>query len=125
MKFEVATPIMGFEDIMELEFAKIDDNFATISASNGISWSLVNPYTLRSYNLALSISAQVLLDIKKDSHLEVWCMMIIQKPLEDSRINFLSPLILNFSNKKLLQFHCAIADYPQYLKLESLKYFIK
>lgn len=125
VKFEVVTPIMGFEDIKELEFVKIDENFATIRASNGISWSLANPYSLREYNIALSITAQALLDVHKDSQLEVWCMMIIQKPLEDSRVNFLSPLILNFSNKKLLQFHCLATDYPQYLKLETLKYFIK
>ena len=124
VNFEVVTPIMGFEDIRELEFIRIDDNFATIRAENGISWSLANPYSLRDYKLALSISAQALLDVAQDSHLEVWCMMIIQSPLEDSRVNFLSPLILNFSNKKLLQFHCAIADYPQYFKLESLRAFI-
>lgn len=124
MEFEVVTPIMGFEDIKALEFIKIDENFATIRADNGISWSLANPYSLRDYNIALSITAQALLDVKKDSQLEVWCMMIIQKPLEDSRVNFLSPLILNFSNKKMLQFHCAVADYPQYFKLETLKYFI-
>ncbi len=124
MEFEVVTPIMGFEDIKALEFIKIDENFATIRANNGISWSLANPYSLRDYNIALSITAQALLDVKKDSQLEVWCMMIIQKPLEDSRVNFLSPLILNFSNKKMLQFHCAVADYPQYFKLETLKYFI-
>ncbi len=124
MEFEVVTPIMGFEDIKALEFIKIDENFATIRADNGISWSLANPYSLRDYNIALSITAQALLDVKKDSQLEVWCMMIIQKPLEYSRVNFLSPLILNFSNKKMLQFHCAVADYPQYFKLETLKYFI-
>lgn len=124
VEFEVVTPIMGFEDIKALEFIKIDENFATIRADNGISWSLANPYSLRDYNIALSITAQALLDVKKDSQLEVWCMMIIQKPLEDSRVNFLSPLILNFSNKKMLQFHCAVADYPQYFKLETLKYFI-
>ena len=116
---------MGFEDIKELEFEKIDDNFATIRASNGISWSLANPYSLRDYNIALSISAQALLAVEGDSQLEVWCMMIIQKPLEDSRVNFLSPIILNFSNQKMLQFHCAVADYPQYFKLESLRRFIK
>lgn len=125
MKFEVVTPIMGFEDIKELEFEKIDDNFATIRADNGISWSLANPYSLRDYNIALSISAQALLAVEGDSQLEVWCMMIIQKPLEDSRVNFLSPLILNFSNQKMLQFHCAVADYPQYFKLESLRRFMK
>ncbi len=125
MNFEVVTPILGFEDIRELALTKLDNNFAQITASNGISWSLVNPYSLRAYHFALSIHAQILLDIKKDSHLEAWCMMIIQKPLDDSRVNFLSPLVFNFSNQKVLQFHCHATDYPQYLKLESLKYFMK
>ena len=124
MKFEVVAPIMGFEDIKALEFVRIDDNFATIRAENGISWSLANPYALRDYKLALSVSTQALLDVAQDSHLEVWCMMIIPSPLEDSRVNFLSPLILNFSNNKLLQFHCHLSDYPQYFKLESLRAFI-
>lgn len=124
VNFEVATPILGFEDIRELELVKIDDNFARLNAKNGISWSLVNPYSLRPYNLALSIKEQALLDMRKDSHLEVWCMMILQKPLEDSKINFLSPLVFNFSNKRVLQFHCQVVDYPQYLKLETLRFFM-
>lgn len=124
MNFEVAMPILGFEDIRELELVKIDDNFATLNAKNGVSWSLVNPYSLRPYQFSLSIKEQILLDMRKDSHLEVYCMMILQKPLEDSKVNFLSPLVFNFSNKRVLQFHCQGLDYPQYLKLESLRYFI-
>lgn len=124
MNFEVAMPILGFEDIKTLDLIKIDDNFATLKAQNGVSWSLVNPYSLRPYNFTLSIKEQILLDLRKDSHLEVYCMMILQKPLEDSKINFLSPLVFNFSNKRVLQFHCQALDYPQYLKLESLRFFI-
>lgn len=125
MKFELATPISGFEEIREVELEKLDEYFATLKSSSGIAWSLVNPYALRDYNIKLSLHAQILLDIKKDSALEVYCMMILQNPLEDSKVNFLSPFVFNLSNKKAMQFHCDIDEYPSYLKLEALKHFAK
>lgn len=125
MKFELVMPMPGFEEIKELELEKLDEHFATLKASNGITWSLVNPYALRDYNLRLSLHAQILLDIKKDSALEVYCMMIMQNPLEDSKVNFLSPFIFNLSARRAMQFHCDINEYPSYLKLEALKHFAK
>ncbi|RDU64759.1 flagellar assembly protein FliW [Helicobacter sp. MIT 14-3879] len=126
MNFEIVMPILGFEDLKEVELREVDYNFAILRANNGVSWSLVNPYVLREdYGFSLSIQSQILLDIKKDSTLKVYCMMILQKPLEDSKINFLSPLVFNFNNKKVLQFHCQSDEYPNFVKLESLKYFVK
>lgn len=125
MNFEIVSPIMGFEDIKTLELKKIDEIFATIIAPNGISWSLVNPYVLREYKITLPFHSQILLDFRKDSSFEVYCMMIIQHPLELSKVNFLAPLIFNLTNKRALQVYFNANDYPDFVKLESLKHFSK
>ncbi|MDE6885994.1 MAG: flagellar assembly protein FliW [Helicobacteraceae bacterium] len=125
MNFEIVSPIMGFEDIKTLELKKIDEIFATLIAPNGISWSLVNPYVLREYKIALPFHSQILLDFRKDSSFEVYCMMIIQHPLELSKVNFLAPLIFNLTNKRALQVYFNANDYPDFVKLESLKHFSK
>lgn len=125
MNFEIVSPILGFEDIKELKLEKLDDNFALLRAPNGINWSLVNPYVLREYSFSLPVSAQALLDLKEDSKIEVYCMMILQSPLEYSKVNFLAPLIFNITNNKVLQALFRADEYPEFVKLEALKQFCK
>lgn len=125
MDFEIVSPILGFEDIKTISIEKIDDIFVNIVANNGVKWSLVNPYVLREYSISLPIYAQVLLDYNSSCDIEVYCMMILQKPLEYSKVNFLAPLIFNITNKKALQLYCNANEYPNFVKLETLKYFAK
>ena len=44
-----------------------------------------------------------LLDINEDSKVVVYNMLIIQDPLDESRINFLAPLIFNQGNGSMAQ----------------------
>lgn len=125
MEFEIVSPILGFEEIKSIRLEKIDNIFANIIANNGVRWSLVNPYTLREYPIKLPLYAQALLDFNNNSSFEIYCMMILQKPLEDSKINFLAPLIFNITNKKVLQIYYQASEYPDFVKLESLRYFNK
>lgn len=125
MIFEIVSPILGFEDVKVLEFKKMDDFFAKITAKNGLTWTLVNPFVLREYSFNLPFYAQILLDIKKDSALEVYCMVVLQNPLEDSRVHFLAPLVFNMHNKKVMQVIFSALDYPEFSKMESLREFVK
>lgn len=125
MTFEIVSPILGFEDVKVLEFKKIDDFFANISTNNGFTWTLVNPFVLRKYSFDIPFYAQILLDIQKDSAIEVYCIVVLQNPLEDSRVNFLAPIVFNMRNKKAIQLVFSALDYPEFSKLESLKEFVK
>lgn len=125
MDFEIVSPILGFENIKDISMNKIDDIFANITSSNGIQWSLVNPYALRDYSISLPIYSQILLDYNSNCELEVYCMMILQKPLEHSKVNFLAPMVFNITNKKALQLYCSADEYPDLVKLETLQYFTR
>lgn len=125
MTFEIVSPILGFEDVKVLEFKKIDDFFANITTNNGFTWTLVNPFVLRKYSFDIPFYAQILLDMQKDSAIEVYCMVVLQNPLEDSRVNFLAPIVFNTRNKKAIQLVFSALDYPEFSKLESLKEFVK
>lgn len=125
MTFEIVSPILGFEDVKVLEFKKIDDFFANITTNNGFTWTLVNPFVLRKYSFDIPFYAQILLDMQKDSAIEVYCMVVLQNPLEDSRVNFLAPIVFNMRNKKAIQLVFSALDYPEFSKLESLKEFVK
>ena len=65
------------------------------------------------------------LDIKDGSEIEVYCVVVLQNPLEDSKVHFLAPIILNHTNKKAIQLVLSPYSYPEFAKLESLKSFAK
>ena len=125
MDFEVVSPILGFENIKSVKVNKFDDIFASIIATSGIQWSLVNPYALREYSISLPLHAQILLNYNNTCDLEVYCMMILQKPLEYSKVNFLAPMIFNVTNRRTMQLYYSPEEYPNFVRLESLKYFAK
>lgn len=125
MKFNLATPIMGFENAHSAELVKIDEHFAQLKLENNASFSLINPFALREYAINLPIYSQALLDLDSNSQLEIYCMLVLQNPLEDTKVNFLSPLIFNISNKKALQVHFDPLSYPHLVELKPLKCFAK
>ena len=125
MVFELVSPILGFENVSLLEFNKIDDCFVNINSKEGYTWTLVNPFLLKSYSFEIPYYAKILLDLKDDSKIEVYCMVVLQNPLEDSKVQFLAPIIFNHTNKKAIQLVLSSLHYPQFAKLESLKSFAK
>ncbi|PHR58152.1 MAG: flagellar biosynthesis protein FliW [Arcobacter sp.] len=125
MKFEVKSEILGFENIKEVELKEVDDLFSTLRSSTGdkISFTLVNPHKLREYNFDISISSETLLDIKEDKDLMVYNILVLQSPLDESKINFQAPLIFNKANMTVVQEVLGIQKYPNYGFDESLKTF--
>ena len=125
MVFELVSPILGFEEVSLLDFNKIDDCFANINTKEGYTWSLVNPFLLQSYSFEIPYYAKILLDLRDNSEIEVYCMLVLQNPLEDSKVQFIAPIIFNHTNKKAIQLVLSPLHYPQFAKLESLKSFAK
>lgn len=124
MKFEVKSEILGFENIKEVELSQIDELFSTLRLDENISFTLINPNRLREYSFEISNATEALLDIKDESDLMVFNVVVIQNPLDESKINFQAPLIFNKANNTMAQDVLSLLNYPQFGINESLKTFI-
>jgi flagellar assembly factor FliW len=127
MRYEVKTQILGFEDIKSVEFSEIDNFFATIKSvdNESISFSLVNPYALREYSFDLPKAARILLDINETSNVLVYNIMVVQNPLEESKINFLAPLVFNQDSGLMGQVVLRASEYPTFGLAEMIGSFNK
>ena len=106
MSYNVRGEILGFMDTTSIDIIEIDDLFSTMvdKDNENISFTIVNPYMLREYSFDIPTDIKVLLEINEKSNLSVYNILVIQKPLEKSTINFLAPIMINHDNNKLAQF---------------------
>ena len=106
MLYNVKKPILGFENVLQVELNEIDGLFSSLEAigSEIISWTLVNPYQLREYSFDIPKDVQVLLDIKEDSEILVYDIVVLSNPITDSVVNFKAPLLFNKNNGTMAQF---------------------
>jgi len=102
MKFEVVLPILGFENIKEFELEKIDDVFFKLKGDD-ISFTLVNPFAIREYDVVISDSDKEKLELDEKTNFLILNSMIVATPLQNSTINFASPIIFNVDTKKMGQ----------------------
>jgi len=102
MKFKVVLPILGFEDIKEYELEKIDDIFFKLDGKN-VSFTLINPFSIREYEVIINEKDKEKLKIKKDSNILILNNMIVATPLQNSTINFASPIIFNLDSDEMGQ----------------------
>lgn len=123
--YKVKSSILGFENIHSVEMHEIDDLFSTIQDINNknISFTIVNPYLLREYSFDLPSDIKILLDINESSNIKVYNIIVIQKPLEESKINFLAPIIVNEDNKKIAQAVLNKVNHPEFGMAETIKSF--
>ena len=127
MTYQVKTEILGFENIKSVEFSEIDDLFATIKSCDNstVSFSLVNPYLLREYSFDLPNAAKVMLDINENSNVLVYNIMVVQNPLDESKVNFLAPLIFNKDTGLMGQVVLRASENPNFGLAESIGSFKK
>jgi len=106
MIYEVKKPILGFENVLKVECKEIDPLFATLKSVNSEvpNFTLVNPYQLREYSFDIPKDVQVLLDIKDNSKILVFNIVVLHNPITESVINFKAPLIFNQDNGTMAQF---------------------
>lgn len=124
-KYEVKSPLLGFEHITNIEIHNIDDFFATMQDTNNknISFTIINPYILREYSFDLPSDIKVLLNITENSSVSVYNIVIIQEPLENSLINFSAPIIVNNDNNKIAQAVLNKQKHPEFGMAETIKSF--
>jgi len=127
MSYDVRGELLGFPDTLKLEIVEIDTLFSTLkdTQNKNISFTIVNPYALREYSFDVPSDIKVLLNINENSNISVYNILIIQKPLEKSIINFLAPIIINNDNNKLAQVILDPRKHPDFGMAESIESFRK
>lgn len=106
MQFELKLPLLGFESIKTMTLTKIDDIFMQLENTTDEgkpTFTLINPFALKAYEIDIPKSVQTLLDIQEDSNILIFNIVVIQKPLDRSTINFVAPLIFNTDNQSMAQ----------------------
>ena len=127
MSYKIEGSILGFESVKEVEIHKIDDMFSTMKDidNENISFTIVNPYVLREYSFDITPDIKELLEIHENSSLSAYNIVVIQKPLEDSTVNFLAPIVINNDNNKIAQVILNGKRHPDYGMAETIKSFQK
>jgi flagellar assembly factor FliW len=125
MAYKIQSPILGFEDTKEVEIVEIDPLFSTMKDihNQDISFTLVNPFLLREYDFEISDDIKKSLEIDENSKVSVYNILLIQKPLEKSLINFLAPIVINHDKQVLQQIILDPKTYPDYGLAETIESF--
>jgi len=125
MSYEVKGEILGFENTKKVTINEIDPLFSTMmdEENENISFTLVNPFLLREYSIDIPLDMKELLEIDEDSKIGVFNILIIQKPLEKSVINFLAPIVVNLDKKLLTQVILDPKKHPDYGMAETIESF--
>lgn len=124
--YEVKTPILGFEQIQQVTLTQIDNMFAQIHAypDSQTSFTLVNPYSLRSYQFDIPMSVQKQLDITDETNLLLYNIVVVQNPIQNSTVNFVAPILLNTDNKTMSQLILDGSKHPEYGIAEPISSFM-
>ena len=125
MSYEVRGTILGFEDTQKVSINDVDELFSTMQDidNENISFTLVSPYALREYSFDVPTDIKILLELNEKSNISVYNIVVIKKPLEDSIINFLAPIIVNNDNKKVAQAVLDGKKHPDFGMNETIKSF--
>ncbi len=126
MTFDVVTPIPGFEQIKKVELKKIDDFFMQLkSCDDATSFTLINPFLLREYDFEVPEYFKNLLDLKEQTNTLVFNIIVVAKPIENSVINFIAPLVFNVDNKTVAQVLLDSNKYKDFGIMESISSFME
>lgn len=130
MIYTLKMPILGFDDVTQVELKKIDETFSKIyslDGKNGFEITLINPFSLCEYSFTIPTADEKLLDLdqSRGDKVEVYCVVVVQKPIENSVVNLMSPFVFNPANASCLQVTTLpVAQYPQFGKVQPLKEYL-
>jgi flagellar assembly factor FliW len=106
MLFDVTLPLLGFEKIKHVTLEKVDDIFMRLETPDApeVSFTLINPFAVCEYEFEIPTSVQEALQIDETSNILIYNIVLIQKPIESSVVNFIAPIIFNATNNKAGQY---------------------
>ena len=123
MRLKIAQPIFGFEDIDEFSFEKIDDFFYLIK-SGDISFTLIDPLSVRDYSFIVDNRYKEILEVDDESDVKVYNIVTLKNPIENSTINFLAPILVNEKKALIAQIVLDEKKYPEFGLNEEIKKFL-
>ena len=125
MQYKVVSEILGFKETTDVKVEEIDDLFSKMIDTNNenISFILVKPYMLREYEFEIPQDVKQTLHIDENSNISVYNILLIQKPLEKSTVNFLAPIVINEENKALAQVVLEPKQHPDFGMAERIDSF--
>jgi flagellar assembly factor FliW len=91
--------------------------------NENVSFTLVNPFMLRDYAFDLPPDMKKLLEIDDNTDISVYNILLIQKPIEKSTINFLAPIVVNNDKKILAQVILEPKQNPDFGMAEKIEDF--
>ncbi len=106
MQFELKLPLLGFDSVTHMTLTKIDDIFMQLENTTDDkkpSFTLINPFVLKAYEIEIPQATQSLLGITEDSNILIFNVVIIHTPLDHSTVNFVAPFIFNTDNQTMAQ----------------------
>lgn len=130
MTYELKMPILGFESTTQIRLERIDDVFSKIHSCDGdkpFEMVLINPFSLCKYEFTIPTAEEKLLDLdeSRDERIEVYCVVVVQQPIENSVVNLLSPFVFNPTNATCVQITTLpVAEYPQFSQVKPLSAFL-
>jgi len=124
MKFDIKVPLLGFDNLKQVELKKIDDIFMKMTSSHDehISFTLINPFVLREYDFEVPDKIKDLMQIDENSNLLILNIVVTQIPIENSAINFVGPLVFNTDNQTAAQI--ILPDDTMYGVAETISSFL-
>jgi len=125
MSYNVRGELLGFPDTKNIEIVEINSLFSTLKDldDENISFTVVNPYELREYSFNLPLDIKVLLEINENSSVSIYNILVVQKPIAQSTINFLAPIVINNDNNKIAQIILEPRTHPDYGMAETIESF--
>lgn len=126
MVFDAKYPILGFESVHSYDFQVADENFATIrnTEDEAPAFTLINPFVLRDYKFEIPPSVKSMIELKDNSNILIYLILIVKNPFKESMANFLAPVLFNVDNKTMAQVVLDENIYTDYLAAEPLSKFI-
>ncbi len=128
MIYKIKSPLLGFENIKQMELEKMDDIFLKLSdldENSSIAFTLIDPYKLRNYDIEVPKSYQELLKLTESSEILIYNIMILLNPIENSTINFLAPLIFNKTDKLMGQIVLDNTKYQNYSIVDKISNYLR
>lgn len=118
MIYEVVIPLAGFENETQFEIEQIDSFFSLIkSKPNGVEIRVISLDNIKNIEFDIDEDAVKKLELDENTDYSVYYIFVLQKPVKNSIINLLAPLVFNNDKKKMAQIQLDLDN----LGLETLE----
>jgi flagellar assembly factor FliW len=106
--FRIELPLLGFENIKELDIESIDSNFSTLvlNKEKNLNINLVNISYFKKADFNFNIDDDTLekMHIHELNDFKIFFCVVMQKPIEDSIVNLAAPILINERHKLIGQY---------------------